>query len=179
MNILQHLKESKHGLVLVTLNPPFEPDPAKVVGRWQYEHPMMTSNSISAQAHLPEIQNTRNISYAGAWTKYGFHEDGFASAMRLVCAPPFDVTPPFPIKPAHRDLPAPGTMEVLARWVILLIQRALVKLSGVLEWIAWVVVLGLVWIEQIVGALGLEGMRDEVQRLRVCWSGEEEGKKRR
>jgi len=27
------------------------------------------------------IQNTRGISYCGAWTKYGFHEDGFSSGL--------------------------------------------------------------------------------------------------
>lgn len=29
------------------------------------------------------IQNQRGISYAGAWTKYGFHEDGFSSGLKV------------------------------------------------------------------------------------------------
>ena len=32
---------------------------------------------------LPQIQNVRGISYAGAWTKYGFHEDGFSSGLKV------------------------------------------------------------------------------------------------
>lgn len=40
MNALQHLSEKKHGPVLVTLNPPFEVDKDKEVGRYKYEHPI-------------------------------------------------------------------------------------------------------------------------------------------
>jgi hypothetical protein len=43
------------------------------------------------------IQNTRGISYAGAYLKYGFHEDGFTSGMRAVVEH-LGVTPPFPIR---------------------------------------------------------------------------------
>ena len=44
MNDLQHIPESRYGPVLVTLNPPFEPHEDTVVGRWQYEHPVIDSN---------------------------------------------------------------------------------------------------------------------------------------
>lgn len=40
MNSLQSLSEEKHGPVLVTLNPPFEVDKSKEVGRYKYEHPV-------------------------------------------------------------------------------------------------------------------------------------------
>ncbi|KAK3386911.1 hypothetical protein B0H63DRAFT_393025 [Podospora didyma] len=81
MNILQHIPREAFGDVLVTLNPLHEPDPAMVQGRYSYEHPLYTPAAIRAQNRLPSIQNKRGISYAGAWTKYGFHEDGFSSGL--------------------------------------------------------------------------------------------------
>jgi len=83
MNILQHIPRDTFGDVLVTLNPLHEPDPKTVQGRYSYEHPLYTPAAIQAQQRLPEIQNKRGISYAGAWTKYGFHEDGFSSGLRV------------------------------------------------------------------------------------------------
>ncbi|CAE6531095.1 unnamed protein product [Rhizoctonia solani] len=88
MNHLQHISESNHGPVLVTLNPPFEPRPELIVDQSHYEHPVMSAQSIAAQAKLHKIQSTRGISYAGAWTKYGFHEDGFASGLRAAASLP-------------------------------------------------------------------------------------------
>lgn len=41
MNALQHIPESTYGPVLVTLNPPFAPDPATVQGRYRYDHPVL------------------------------------------------------------------------------------------------------------------------------------------
>ncbi|KAK3683608.1 hypothetical protein B0T22DRAFT_254520 [Podospora appendiculata] len=83
MNILQHIPTGPFGDVLVTLNPLHEPDPATVQARFSYEHPLYTPAAIRAQERLPDIQNKRGISYAGAWTKYGFHEDGFSSGLRV------------------------------------------------------------------------------------------------
>ncbi|KAL8830750.1 MAG: hypothetical protein Q9191_001250 [Dirinaria sp. TL-2023a] len=83
MNLLQHIPSSKFGQVLVTLNPNVEPDPAHVQGTWTYTHPLYNPAAIRSQKLLPKIQNKRGISYAGAWTKYGFHEDGFSSGIRV------------------------------------------------------------------------------------------------
>ena len=83
MNSLQHIPSDKFGDVLVTLNPLHPPDPALVQGTWTYEHPLYNSSAIRSQALLPRIQNIRGISYAGAWTKYGFHEDGFSSGLKV------------------------------------------------------------------------------------------------
>ena len=83
MNLLQHIPESDHGPILVTLNPLHPPDPLKTQGTWIYHHPLYNSESIRSQKLLPRIQNTRGISYAGAWTKYGFHEDGFSSGLKV------------------------------------------------------------------------------------------------
>ncbi|KAG2009646.1 amine oxidase [Coprinopsis cinerea AmutBmut pab1-1] len=86
MNDLQHIPESKWGPVLCTLNPPFEPAPDKVVGRWRYDHPVLDSKAVQAQNEMPHIQNKRSITFAGAYLKYGFHEDGFTSGLLAACA---------------------------------------------------------------------------------------------
>lgn len=83
MNLLQHIPEDIYGPVLVTLNPLHPPDPSLTQGTWTYHHPLYNATSIRSQKLLPRIQNTRGISYAGAWTKYGFHEDGFSSGLKV------------------------------------------------------------------------------------------------
>ena len=80
MNLLQHIP-SLYGMVLVTLNPLHPPKSAQ--GSWTYHHPLYNAAAIRSQKLLPRIQNARGISYAGAWTKYGFHEDGFSSGLKV------------------------------------------------------------------------------------------------
>jgi hypothetical protein len=178
MNILQHLPKSKHGLVLVTLNPPFPVDPAKTVGKWTYHHPMMTTASVASQALLPKIQNTRNISYAGAWTRYGFHEDGFTSGMRLVTSAPFHVTPPFPLRPATRSTNQSGVILMTSRGIVGSLERIRRRLEPAWQGVVWVVVFGFVWLEQVLSAVRLTELRDEVARIREGWAGNASGKKR-
>lgn len=171
MNILQHLPESKHGLVLVTLNPPFPPDPKKVVGTFQYEHPMMTNASVSTQSLLPGIQGVRGISYVGAWTKYGFHEDGFTSAFKLLINKPFDVKPPFPLKPATRTIGKPNTLERAGRSLVGGIEgmRKGVEATGVWVVISWIMVLVLLVTEKVGVLAGYQGLGSESKRLRAVW----------
>jgi hypothetical protein len=38
---------------------------------------------VAAQEELEKIQGKRGVWYAGAWTGYGFHEDGFTSGMQV------------------------------------------------------------------------------------------------
>lgn len=83
MNILQHIPRSIYGDVLVTLNPLHPPAPYLTQGTYAYSHPLYTPDAIRAQSLLSTIQNTRGISYCGAWTKYGFHEDGFTSGVKV------------------------------------------------------------------------------------------------
>lgn len=69
--------------LLFTLNPAFEPDEDKVLGRYRFEHPAFTREAADAQARIREIQGVRGTYFAGAWQRYGFHEDGLWSAVRV------------------------------------------------------------------------------------------------
>ena len=66
--------------LIVTLNPPFEPEPRHVLGRFDYSHPLVKSAAVTAQHLFANIQGERGTWYAGAWLGHGFHEDGLASA---------------------------------------------------------------------------------------------------
>ncbi len=67
--------------VVVSLNPFREPAPGKLIRRIEYAHPVFDQAAVDAQAALPTIQGQRHSWFAGAWTGYGFHEDGLKSAM--------------------------------------------------------------------------------------------------
>lgn len=69
--------------VVVTLNPDKEPASSKVLGRYVYEHPVFDAAAIAAQKQLPLLQGERRTWFAGAWTRYGFHEDGLLSALHV------------------------------------------------------------------------------------------------
>jgi len=70
--------------VMVTLNPFAPPAADKTIARFDYQHPVFDQTAISAQAGLTSIQGRRRTWFAGAWTGYGFHEDGLKSALRVV-----------------------------------------------------------------------------------------------
>jgi predicted NAD/FAD-binding protein len=67
--------------VIVSLNPIDEPDPACVIEAFNYAHPVFDAKAIAAQSMLSEIQGVQNTWFAGAWTGYGFHEDGLKSGL--------------------------------------------------------------------------------------------------
>ncbi|ORY07715.1 FAD/NAD(P)-binding domain-containing protein [Basidiobolus meristosporus CBS 931.73] len=94
MNLLQSIDTEKYGDVFVTLNPPYEPQPESIIGEYLYEHPTYNKGLIEAQKELHKIQST-DTSFCGAWTNYGFHEDGLTSglkvALKLGASPPFQV----------------------------------------------------------------------------------------
>ncbi|KAH7320222.1 cytochrome c oxidase assembly protein CtaG/Cox11-domain-containing protein [Stachybotrys elegans] len=81
LNKLQNIPRAPFGDVLLTLNPLHRPRPELTQGRYFYSNPLYTTAAIHAQKELRDIQNRRGISYAGAWTRYGFHEDGFTSGL--------------------------------------------------------------------------------------------------
>lgn len=72
--------------LIVTLNPPHEPLPDKVIGRFDYAHPVFDLGAIDAQRRLSSIQGQRRTWYCGAWTGHGFHEDGLISALNVANA---------------------------------------------------------------------------------------------
>jgi len=84
INRLQPLPFSKP--VVVTLNPAREPDPDLVIAEFDYAHPIFDAAAIDAQARLPAAQGENGIWLAGAWTGYGFHEDGLRSALAVAGA---------------------------------------------------------------------------------------------
>src|SRR4051812_44073045 len=78
MNILQELSHATFGDILVTLNPETPPSSSLTQATYQYRHPLYNARMVAAQEQLEQIQGKRGVWYAGAWTGYGFHEDGFA-----------------------------------------------------------------------------------------------------
>ncbi|WGL51172.1 DUF1365 family protein [Nocardioides sp. BP30] len=75
---LQRLDTDVH--YLVTLGGEDLVDPATVIDRMSYEHPLYTPESVAAQARLPEIETPR-VAFAGAYHGWGFHEDGARSGL--------------------------------------------------------------------------------------------------
>jgi predicted NAD/FAD-binding protein len=82
MNTLQRLPLPAP--LLVTLNRTDDIDPARVLRRMTYAHPVFTPASVAAQARHREINGVRRTYYCGAWWRNGFHEDGVASAEAAV-----------------------------------------------------------------------------------------------
>jgi uncharacterized protein len=69
--------------VVVTLNPPVDPAPDKVIAAFDYEHPVFDLGAIEAQRELASIQGRRGLWFCGAWTGYGFHEDGLKAGLAV------------------------------------------------------------------------------------------------
>jgi len=72
--------------VIVTLNPARAPRPETVIDRYVYAHPVFDAGSTAVQVRLPQLQGRRNTWYCGAWTGYGFHEDGLKAGMAVAAA---------------------------------------------------------------------------------------------
>lgn len=100
MNILQHL-QSRHTFN-VTLNSDDRIDPAKVLGRFVYEHPIFTTRRAAVQARHAELIDANRTSYCGAYWRNGFHEDGVVSAL-AVCRKLLDRRPLDVVEPVGRE----------------------------------------------------------------------------
>jgi predicted NAD/FAD-binding protein len=83
MNRLQRLAEPDD--YVVTLGGADRVDPATVIARMSYEHPVYTPESVAAQARLPGL-NDATLAFAGAYHGWGFHEDGCAAGVRAAAA---------------------------------------------------------------------------------------------
>ena len=80
INRLQPLPSAlKNTQIIVSLNPLTEPDPKLVHAEIHYAHPVFDMQAIQAQKELPLIQGLSSIWFCGAWTGFGFHEDGLRS----------------------------------------------------------------------------------------------------
>lgn len=84
LNKLQPLPVSTP--VLVSLNPLIEPRADQVIAEFDYAHPVFDGAAIRAQQRLAGVQGRRRVWFAGAWTGYGFHEDGLKSGLAVAQA---------------------------------------------------------------------------------------------
>lgn len=100
MNRLQNLDPARP--LFVTLNPPRAPKQELTFALFDYSHPQFDVAALAAQTRLPSIQGENNTWYCGAWTRYGFHEDGLASGLNVAallgCRPPWE-----PALPHHAE----------------------------------------------------------------------------
>ncbi len=81
MNSLQSLSTKED--VFVSLNPPADMDIAGEAGRFDYQHPIFDSASLSAQRNLWSLQGTNRTWFCGAHFGAGFHEDGLQSGLAV------------------------------------------------------------------------------------------------
>ncbi len=81
MNLLQGIDHQKP--LFVTLNPLHEIPKDKLFDHHVFTHPVFTREAMAAQAQLPSLQGAQQCWFAGAYTRYGFHEDGLTSAVNV------------------------------------------------------------------------------------------------
>jgi predicted NAD/FAD-binding protein len=84
INRLQPLPWKQPVVVSLNPDPARPPDPAKVVASIDYSHPVFDLAATQAQQQLPAVQGRAGVWFCGAWTRYGFHEDGLMSALDVV-----------------------------------------------------------------------------------------------
>ncbi len=105
LNRLQNLGEAPP--LFLSLNAVRRPREETVLAEFVYDHPQFDGAAIAAQEALPRIQGVRNTWFCGAWTRYGFHEDGLVSGMAAASALGVDapwvrpvLAPELPLLPA-------------------------------------------------------------------------------
>jgi predicted NAD/FAD-binding protein len=82
LNRLQSLRADRE--FCVTLNRTEAIDPAQIICKTRYAHPVFTPAGVAAQARHREISGSNRTHYCGAYWGWGFHEDGLNSAQRVV-----------------------------------------------------------------------------------------------
>ncbi|MEM7184644.1 MAG: FAD-dependent oxidoreductase [Spirochaetota bacterium] len=82
MNRLQNLDYQKN--YFVSINEHDELDPAKVIRTIEYEHPLFDTDAMQNQAALQQLNQDGTVFFAGAYFRYGFHEDGISSGLEVV-----------------------------------------------------------------------------------------------
>ncbi|WVR03214.1 hypothetical protein IAU60_000205 [Kwoniella sp. DSM 27419] len=135
MNLLQDLPVEKHGRILVTLNPPIEPNPAKTLSRWVYHHPQLTPSLLRAQEELPSIQGKRGLYFVGAYQENGFHECGWTSGMEVAYRPEFGLKrKPWEIARVDATTTRRSGLETVLRGVV---GGTDVWIKLLAEWLSW------------------------------------------
>lgn len=85
MNRLQGVSEREQ--YFVSINRPEQIDPARVIRRIDYTHPLFDLGALAAQGELPALNaaglGTTETFFAGSYFRYGFHEDAFMSAVQV------------------------------------------------------------------------------------------------
>jgi predicted NAD/FAD-binding protein len=84
MNALQNVSKKRD--YFVSLNSDDLVDPERVIYRTTYEHPVFSAPAVAAQDELPKLNDrspSQRVYFCGSYFKYGFHEDAYASAVRL------------------------------------------------------------------------------------------------
>ena len=81
MNILQGIQAPE--TFCVTLNNTAAINPHKVIGRFEYDHPVFSLEGCAAQQRWDQINGVGSTWYCGAYWQNGFHEDGVVSALRV------------------------------------------------------------------------------------------------
>jgi predicted NAD/FAD-binding protein len=103
--------------VVVTLNPPVPVRAERVIAELSYDHPIFDAGGIAAQRRLDGIQGRRGLWFCGAWTGFGFHEDGLkaglAVANALGCVAPWQDARE--ALPARRAMVAAGAAQPASR----------------------------------------------------------------
>ena len=81
LNMLQPLPFTQS--VVVSLNPLKEIARKHIMAEFDYAHPVFDLAAIRAQKDIAALQGQHNTFFCGAWTGYGFHEDGLTSGLRV------------------------------------------------------------------------------------------------
>lgn len=81
MNLLQNIDRTRP--LFVTLNPPRAPSAEKIFATMRYDHPQYDLDAIVAQPKLDALQGKDGLYFCGAWTGFGFHEDGLRSGLAV------------------------------------------------------------------------------------------------
>jgi predicted NAD/FAD-binding protein len=69
--------------VVVSLNPVTPIDPRHIHAEFDYAHPVFDLAALRAQGQIPALQGQQHTYFCGAWTGYGFHEDGLKSGLEV------------------------------------------------------------------------------------------------
>ena len=80
LNMLQPLPFAQP--VLVSLNPVHDIARKHIMGEFDYAHPVFDLAAIRAQKSVAGLQGRQHTYFCGAWTGYGFHEDGLKSGLQ-------------------------------------------------------------------------------------------------